>query len=271
LEILKLRKTAGSLYHSKITCTNKWGNTMVVKLAQKKKKLSEYVIEEIKLRLTTGQLSEGDKLPNQSEFASQLGVSRLSLREALNTLEQMGVIQQKTGVGTVITSGNPKLWGEKPEAPLISDREATLELLEARRSLETLIASYTVKRINDIEIEVLVEAVSGMEKAIAAKNHDQYLKLDISFHYQIVQASHNRFFLHMFLDIRNLMEKFMKESFYKQPSMMEGSFKHHLNILSCIKRKDQAATIQSIKDHIEEIESLVVRYYSEHSDEEITL
>ena len=52
----------------------------------KRKKLSDSVIEEIKRMLLSGELQEGDKLPNQNEFAAQLGVSRPSLREALNTL-----------------------------------------------------------------------------------------------------------------------------------------------------------------------------------------
>jgi GntR family transcriptional regulator, transcriptional repressor for pyruvate dehydrogenase complex len=237
---------------------------MVTRLTGKKKKLSEFIIEEIKQQLIEGQLSEGDKLPNQNEFAQMLGVSRLSLREALNTLDQMGVIEQKTGVGTVIISGNPDLWGEKPEAPLLADSKATLELLEARRSLETMISTISVKRIENIEIAALEAEISNMQKAIDERNYEDYLKSDISFHYQLVKGAHNRYLLHMFLDIRNLMEKFMKESFYKQPSMMEISFGHHMNILGSIKARDPDAAKKSITDHIEEIESLVENYYREH-------
>ncbi|MCX7953528.1 MAG: GntR family transcriptional regulator, partial [Deltaproteobacteria bacterium] len=64
-----------------------------------KKKISESVIEEIKRLVLTGQLKEGAKLPNQNELATMLGVSRTSLREALNTLSMLGIVEQKPGYG----------------------------------------------------------------------------------------------------------------------------------------------------------------------------
>ena len=81
--------------------------------AIKRKKLGDAVLEEIKRMITDGELAEGDKLPNQNEFSAQLGVSRPSLREALHTLNLMGVIEQRPGLGTVIKSANPALWMEQ--------------------------------------------------------------------------------------------------------------------------------------------------------------
>ena len=66
-----------------------------------RKKLADSVLEEIRRMITDGELGEGDKLPNQNEFSTQLGVSRPSLREALHTLNLMGVIEQRPGLGTV--------------------------------------------------------------------------------------------------------------------------------------------------------------------------
>ena len=47
------------------------------------KKLTDSILDHIRIMVETGELREGDKLPNQYEFAAQLGVSRPSLREAL--------------------------------------------------------------------------------------------------------------------------------------------------------------------------------------------
>ena len=82
------------------------------------KKLTDSILDHIRNMVETGELREGDKLPNQYEFAAQLGVSRPSLREALYTLKQVGAIEQRPGSGTVLRSG-----------------AATLSLLPARSPL----------------------------------------------------------------------------------------------------------------------------------------
>jgi GntR family transcriptional repressor for pyruvate dehydrogenase complex len=92
----------------------------------KRKKLADSVIEEIKRMVDVGELKEGDKLPNQLEFAAQLGVSRPSLREALHTLTLIGAIEQRPGLGTVIKSANSTLWAVQLCPPLVSDAQASI-------------------------------------------------------------------------------------------------------------------------------------------------
>ena len=97
--------------------------------AIKRKKLADSVIEEIIRRIESGELKEGDKLPNQNEFAAQLGVSRPSLREALHTLTLIGAIEQRPGFGTVIRAKNTARMAEHLSPPLVSDTTATMELM----------------------------------------------------------------------------------------------------------------------------------------------
>lgn len=81
-------------------------------------RLAESVIKEIKDMLLRDELSEGDKLPNQIEFASQLGVSRTVLREALQTLSDFGVVQQRPKIGTIIVSTAPLIYSKFLQSPL---------------------------------------------------------------------------------------------------------------------------------------------------------
>lgn len=93
----------------------------------RRKKVADAVIEEIKRMIQSGELKEGDKLPNQNIFAAQLGVSRTSLREALNTLTRLGVTEQRPGYGTVLRSRVPAIFAEHMTPPLISDKQATID------------------------------------------------------------------------------------------------------------------------------------------------
>jgi len=55
--------------------------------------------------IDAGTYQPGDQLPSQNELAAELGISRATLREALSSLEQEGVIVLKHGVGTFVTPG----------------------------------------------------------------------------------------------------------------------------------------------------------------------
>lgn len=231
-------------------------------MINKKKKLADFVIEEIKEMLKRGELKEGDKLPNQNEFANQLGVSRLSLREALHTLSLMGVIKQKPGSGTIILSENPDMWVENPSPPVLSDSEATLELLETRKHLENIIGKCAVVHITDDDFVALSEDIEKMEIALDEYDLDGYLKADMSFHYHIASATHNRYFIHMLLTIRSLMEEFMKETFNVLPGLRKESFAYHLKIFESIKSMNGKKTAHYLQKHITSIEIALRNYYS---------
>ena len=67
-----------------------------------KTRLYEEIVKQIINRIKSGELKPGDKLPTERELASQLKVSRTAIREALRSLEVMGVIDSKVGSGTFV-------------------------------------------------------------------------------------------------------------------------------------------------------------------------
>ena len=223
-----------------------------------KKKLSDSVIEEIKRMIEDGELKEGDKLPNQLEFAAQLGVSRASLREALHTLTLIGAIEQRPGLGTVFKSANPALWADQISPPLVSDIQATLKLLEARRYIEAGVVELAVEHAQKEDLKKLGQIVDEMTVALHEDRTDDYSKLDMTFHHQIANASHNRFMVHMFVTIRGLMEQFIREAFTVIPGLLERSLKFHIDIYEGINAKNKRKSVTSMKKHIQDVGALLV-------------
>ncbi len=72
----------------------------------KTKKIYEEVVDQLKMMLTAGELKPGDKLPSERDMAESLGVSRASVREALTTLEAIGILEIKPGEGTFVKHTN---------------------------------------------------------------------------------------------------------------------------------------------------------------------
>jgi len=218
--------------------------------------------------LAEGEYRAGDKLPNQTEFAKQLGVSRLSLREALNNLSLMGVIRQNPGSGTVILSDDTRLWGERPPPPMLSDIEATRELLESRKAIETAIVGLAIRRIHQDEVALLAEDVENMKRSLERNETQQYLKLDMSFHFHIANASHNRYMIHMFVTIRSLMEEFMTEVFTVIPELVNSSLHYHERVFNSIKTGEGAQAVCDMEEHIANIEEALRAYYQRSAKHE---
>jgi DNA-binding FadR family transcriptional regulator len=172
-----------------------------------------------------------------------------------------GVISQKPGVGTIVLAGNPDMWSENPTPPMLSDSEATLELLETRKLLEVIIAKSVIEHITEKDLAIIKEDIERMKRAFLKKDHQKYLKSDLAFHYHIVSATHNRYLLNMFLTIRNLMEKFMNEAFQIFPELVERSFGYHQKIYDSLCASDEKKTIKFLLKHLEDIEAKLISYY----------
>lgn len=226
-----------------------------------KKKLSDAVIEEIKRMIKDGELGEGDKLPNQNTFAAQLGVSRASLREALHTLNLIGAIEQRPGLGTVIKSANPAFWADQLSPPLVSDTNATLKLLEARRLIEVSVVDLAVENATQNDIRKMGKLVQEMTRALEEDRTEDYSNFDMNFHHEIANASHNRFMVHMYVTIRGLMEQFIREAFTVIPGLLERSLKFHLRIYNGIKEGNKVKAKTGMKNHIQDIEKAFRDYY----------
>lgn len=229
--------------------------------AIKRKKLADSVIEEIIRRIDQGELKEGDKLPNQNEFAAQLGVSRPSLREALHTLTLIGAIEQRPGYGTVIKDKNTALMAEHLAPPLVSDTDATLELLETRRYIELAVVDLAVDRATPDDLADMESTIEAMKTALKQGKFDDYTQMDLAFHYQIAGSAHNRFLIHLFVTIRGLMEQFMREAFTIRPGLLDRSMQFHASIFESIRDRNREQALDHMKQHLDSIETALADYY----------
>ncbi|MCB2190050.1 MAG: FadR family transcriptional regulator [Deltaproteobacteria bacterium] len=231
-----------------------------------KKKLADRVIDEIKRMITAGELGEGDKLPNQNEFAEQLGVSRTVLREALHTLAILGVVEQRPKIGTVIITSAPLIYTEHINAPLIDDPNATVELIEARRVVEVGAVELAAANASAKQIKELGRLLQEMEKFQKKGDINSYGKKNMLFHLLIAEASGNRFMGHLLATIRGFMERWTAESLNILPGLSQRSVKSHREIYQAIADHDPAAASEAMRRHIEDFRISLEDYYRHHPE-----
>ncbi|MCP4755317.1 MAG: FadR family transcriptional regulator [Proteobacteria bacterium] len=220
----------------------------------RKKKMADAVIEEIKRMIETGELTEGDKLPNQNEFSAQLNVSRTSLREALRVLDLLGAIEQRPGFGTVIRKYNPVLFSNALVAPpLMSDEQATRELLKAREVVEIGAAELAAVNASEEQIRTMSALVEELGAALEKGLTEEYIDKDMAFHTLVSESTQNRFLVYSFQTLRGFIEQYMRECFEILPGVLNSSIKLHRNICRAISQGEPENAGRAMKEHTEYI------------------
>ena len=109
--------------------------------AIKRRRLSDEVSAQIQMRIASGELRSGDKLPPERELAARFGVSRGAVREALRTLERTGLVALQAGSrgGAFIGHGDPGLIGDSFRNLYLLGSVSLDELTEARQWLESTV------------------------------------------------------------------------------------------------------------------------------------
>jgi GntR family transcriptional repressor for pyruvate dehydrogenase complex len=225
-----------------------------------RKKLSDAVIREIRSMITSGELNEGDKLPNQSEFSARLGVSRTVLREALQSLSDIGVVEQRPKSGTIIRSTAPLTGSKLFHSQLHEHPQETLDLLEARRYVEAGSAELAAEKATSEQIQKLEGLCDDMKQLAEAGDFETYGQKNVAFHFLIAEASQNSFMTLLLSTVRRYMETWILIN--EVPLFMERSLASHRKILLAIKGRDPDGAKQAMQEHLHEFRQRVEDYFS---------
>lgn len=148
--------------------------------------------------LESGRYGSDGRLPPERELCKQLGVSRGTLRKALEILEAKGKIWRHVGRGTFVGS---RQIGPKPSLVAITEATSPSELMELRLILEPQIARLAAIRASPSEIAYMLYCVERSEAAGDSKTYELW---DGTLHHAIAKASHNALILHVFEAVNEL-------------------------------------------------------------------
>ncbi|MBZ4643786.1 MAG: GntR family transcriptional regulator, transcriptional repressor for pyruvate dehydrogenase complex [Deferribacteres bacterium] len=219
----------------------------------KPKKVSDEIYEQIKGLIVSGKLKPGEKLPPERELAASIGVSRPSLREALQKLEAKGFLEQIQGDGTYVKSATSDSFDGFLEEFAKKDN-AIFDLMEVRRILETWAAYTAAERATDKEIAQMQEYLNEMKDA---KDYGQigYIP-DANFHSTISYATHNVLLIHIMNNIYEWIEKVsfeVRSRMYTDEKSHEELFNQHSAIFNAIREGKPLAAYNAMNLHMDYI------------------
>ncbi|GAA2251403.1 MULTISPECIES: FadR/GntR family transcriptional regulator [Kitasatospora] len=151
--------------------------------------VTDLAIEKIKKMIVSGTLAPGSRLPNEADFAEQLGLSRNSLREAVRALTAMRILVPKQGAGTYVSSLEPHLLMEAMAfAADVSNGDSARQLLQVRRLLEPQAVAQAAGCLTPEQLAVLE---GTLERSAGEVSVERFVELDIEFHRIIVDSVGN--------------------------------------------------------------------------------
>lgn len=219
----------------------------------KTSKLSDEVYKQIVSLISRGTLKPGDKIPSERDLAADLGISRQSVREALNRAEVMGLIEVRQGEGSFILSSINK--SLKPPLTIIIEKEAEriFEFIEIRKLIEGWCAEKAASEATIEDLKNMEEILDKMKK-VASKDK-QWEELDLELHLSFAKATHNVIAVHMMEALKTNFKPFFK--FAKSMPLSEKIdvlWQHHFEIFTAIKNRKPRVAQKKVIDHLNFIE-----------------
>jgi DNA-binding FadR family transcriptional regulator len=218
------------------------------------------IVRQIRTLVAQGKLKSGDRLPPERELAERFKVSRASVREALRALESMRLIQIRVGEGSFVREISVDSLVEPLALAILTRREATSDLFEARRLLEPPIAGLAALRATPEEVREM-ERIVEHQGAEVARGHTG-LSEDAAFHAAIAASAHNHAISRIVHALVDLLKKSREESL-QSPGRPKRSHGDHERILAAIGARDPEAARKAMLDHVVAVEGLVLGLHKE--------
>jgi GntR family transcriptional repressor for pyruvate dehydrogenase complex len=206
-----------------------------------------------------GKLERGEKLPTERELTVMLGVSRVSIRQALHELESRGLIERTPGRGTiVVTPGSQTPEATRAIGSALGSVDAVRPeiefIMELRSILEPPIAGITAERAMPRDVAQLRNLVEEMENDAGL---GRYAELDRSFHQSIAQYTHNPLLALLNEQISELIAP-SRDSTLETEDRRQSSSAAHRRIYEAIAAHDPAAAEREARAHIDGVRDQIV-------------
>ena len=187
--------------------------------------------------IASGRYQRGQKLPSQEELARQFGVSRNTLREAVNQLSAMGLLSSQQGVGTVVEPPSPGGYLSSLSGQFLLDPLSVREFIEARICIERNAVRLAVARAGAEDVERLRTTLEHQRRALKRGDTAEFTRHDAAFHLELTQICGNRVLLKFLQTIHDMLQRFIGEV-AQLPGAIEDALGFHTRVTEAIAAGD---------------------------------
>jgi GntR family transcriptional regulator, transcriptional repressor for pyruvate dehydrogenase complex len=215
--------------------------------------LSTQIVSEIRDALFDKRLKPGEFVGSEKELAARFGVSRIVARDALRTLEALGIVEIKVGSGggARITRGNPRLFAEALAVQLDLSGVEPHEIVDAQRAVETVAAELAAENATADDLAALRRWLADHEATI--DDVAAFTRSCQNFHLAVTEASHNRVLVVQLISLQHVAWPLRNKTL--TPPVARHILDVHRQLADLIESRDAAAARHLMDDHVKMIRS----------------
>jgi GntR family transcriptional regulator, transcriptional repressor for pyruvate dehydrogenase complex len=233
--------------------------TARIMFAGRSSSLSAQIVADVRDQLFGKKLKPGDFLGTEKDLAARFDVSRIVARDALRTLEALGIVEIRMGKGggARIAQGNPRLFAEALAVQLDLTGVTAGEIMDAQRAIETLGAELAAENATKADVAELRRLLREAQAAVG--DLDLFTRLSRDFHLAVAEASHNRVLVVQLISLEHV--SWPRRNVTATPKLAAHILEIHSKLADLIDLRDAAGTRALMDDHVKMIRA---RRIAEH-------
>jgi GntR family transcriptional regulator, transcriptional repressor for pyruvate dehydrogenase complex len=227
--------------------------------AAPRESLSTQTLDRLIGWLKDGTFPSGSKLPSQNELVEHFGVSRTGVREALQMMAVLNLIEIKPGLGCFVKRVSPEYIIHADVLAILLEKECLMHVIETRKLVESGIAALATERALPEDYWKIEDVLIAIDRSI--QRGESIAVSCAEFHCALAEASHNPVLAKLLRSFTQLMAKagkLLENSVADLDEFKRNELKSHQDLLHVIKRRDPEMSRRAMIDHITDSEKLIV-------------
>jgi GntR family transcriptional regulator, transcriptional repressor for pyruvate dehydrogenase complex len=214
----------------------------------KRKTLTSQVIDHIVGRIKDGEIKPGDRLPTETALTAELGVSRTCVREAMKSLESLGLISVRQRIGATVLEPSAANLLNAEQFSLAVNSQQTDDLIEFRKIMEVGLASLAAEKADEADLGAMASALDTYRAELATNRVD--CNTDMSFHAALARASKNPIAQMVWQMLSSRLAEVLSKTM-TLPHICEETLSDHEKIYRAIKSRDGRKAREAMRAHLE--------------------
>ena len=226
--------------------------------------LSAQIVADVREALFEKRLKTGEPIGTEKDLAARYGVSRIVARDALRTLQALGIaeIRMGKGGGARVARGNPRLFAEALAVQLDLTGVSAAEVMDAQRAIEALAAELAAEHATPADHARLKKLLSEAESLL--NDADAFTRSSREFHLAIAEASHNRVLVVQFISLNHISWPAHNRTL--TPEVSRRILAVHTELASLNEMRDAAGARKLMDDHVKMIRARRVSERDHHDE-----
>lgn len=219
----------------------------------RRRKLSEDVAERLQSMMLSGQLKPGENLPSERALMSTFGVGRSSVREALFSLQRMGLVLVRNGEPACVTKPSAKTLVDEMSgavAHILSDTQGAKELQQARTLYEVMLVRHAAQHACEEDVGRLKAALDANLASVG--NPDEFARTDVAFHQVLAEIPRNS----IFTSLQSALAVWLAEQrvvSLKVAQAEQNAYHAHREIYEAIASHDADLAEAAMRRHLDKV------------------